>query len=107
MEILLKEGLHHVFISTLASRVPDKGCLVNELCKHRQLQPPSLCTLAKAHLAKILLCFNNIIASYLGNNNSYDHGDADDAMVWFILKEKALFVVKSRGGEATSRYTSD
>ena len=31
---------------------PRARSLVNELGKHRQLQPPSLCTLAKAHIAK-------------------------------------------------------
>ena len=56
LEALLKEGLLD-YTMCLPAVLPG-GCqlrarsLVNELGKHRQLQPPSLCTLAKAHIAK-------------------------------------------------------
>ena len=56
LQILIKEGL--LDYSMCLPAVLPKECLprarslVNELGKHRQLQPPSLCTLAKAHIAK-------------------------------------------------------
>ena len=57
LEILLKEGLLD-YAMCLPAVLPGEcqpraRSLVNELSKHRQLQPPSLCTLAKAHIAKI------------------------------------------------------
>jgi hypothetical protein len=56
LEILVKEGLL-AYILCLPAVLPGEcqpraRSLVNELGKHRQLQPPSLCTLAKAHIAK-------------------------------------------------------
>ena len=56
LEILLKEGLLD-YTMCLPAVLPGEcqpraRSLVNELGKHRQLQPPSLCTLAKAHIAK-------------------------------------------------------
>ena len=56
LEVLLKEGLLD-YTLCLPAVLPEEcqpraRSLVNELGKHRQLQPPSLCTLAKAHLAK-------------------------------------------------------
>ena len=56
VEILLKEGLLD-YTMCLPAVLPGEcqpraRSLVNELGKHRQLQPPSLCTLAKAHIAK-------------------------------------------------------
>ena len=55
-EILVKEGLLD-YTMCLPAVLPGEcqpraRSLVNELGKHRQLQPPSLCTLAKAHIAK-------------------------------------------------------
>ena len=56
LDVLEKEGL--VDYTMCLPAVLPKDCqprarsLVNELGKHRQLQPPSLCTLAKAHIAK-------------------------------------------------------
>ena len=56
LEVLVKEEL--VDYTTCLPAVLPGECqlrarsLVNELGKHRQLQPPSLCTLAKAHIAK-------------------------------------------------------
>ena len=57
LEILVKEELLD-YTMCLPAVLPGEcqpraRSLVNELGKHRQLQPPSLCTLAKAHLAKI------------------------------------------------------
>ena len=56
MEVLVKEGLLDYTICLPAvlpgECQPRARSLVNELGKHRQLQPPSLCTLAKAHVAK-------------------------------------------------------
>ena len=56
MEVLLKEGLLDYTVCLPAvlpgECQPRARSLVNELGKHRQLQPPSLCTLAKAHIAK-------------------------------------------------------
>jgi hypothetical protein len=57
LEILIKEGLLD-YTMCLPAVLPGEcqpraRSLVNELGKHRQLQPPSLCTLAKAHIAKI------------------------------------------------------
>ena len=56
LEVLLKEGLLDYTICLPAvlpgECQPRARCLVNELGKHRQLQPPTLCTLAKAHIAK-------------------------------------------------------
>ena len=57
LEFLLKEGLVD-YTMCLPAVLPGEcqpraRSLVNELGKHRQLQPPSLCTLAKAHIAKI------------------------------------------------------
>ena len=56
LEILVKEGLLDYTICLPAvlpgECQPRARSLVNELGKHRQLQPPSLCTLAKAHIAK-------------------------------------------------------
>ena len=57
LEILIKEGLLD-YAMCLPAVLPGEcqpraRSLVNELGKHRQLQPPSLCTLAKAHIAKI------------------------------------------------------
>ena len=56
LEILLKEGLLD-YTMCLPAILPGEcqpraRSLMNELGKHRQLQPPSLCTLAKAHIAK-------------------------------------------------------
>ena len=55
-EILVKEGLLDYTVCLPAvlpgECQPRARSLVNELGKHRQLQPPSLCTLAKAHIAK-------------------------------------------------------
>ena len=56
LEVLLKEGLLD-YTMCLPAVLPGEcqpraRSLVNELGKHRQLQPPSLCTLAKAHIAK-------------------------------------------------------
>ena len=56
LEVLLKEGLLD-YIMCLPAVLPGEcqpkaRSLVNELGKHIQLQPPSLCTLAKAHVAK-------------------------------------------------------
>ena len=57
LEVLLKEGLLDYAVCLPAvlpgECQPRARSLVNELGKHRQLQPPSLCTLAKAHIAKI------------------------------------------------------
>ena len=55
-EVLVKEGLLD-YTMCLPAVLPGEcqpraRSLVNELGKHRQLQPPSLCTLAKAHIAK-------------------------------------------------------
>ena len=56
LEVLLKEGLLDYTMCLPAvlpvNCKPKARSLVNELGKHRQLQPPSLCTLAKAHIAK-------------------------------------------------------
>ena len=57
LEVLLEEGLLD-YTMCLPAVLPGEcqpraRSLVNELGKHRQLQPPSLCTLAKAHIAKI------------------------------------------------------
>ena len=56
LEVLLNEGLLDYTMCLLAvlpgECQPRARSLVNELGKHRQLQPPSLCTLAKAHIAK-------------------------------------------------------
>ena len=57
MEVLIREGLLD-YTMCLPAVLPGEcqprtRSLVNELGKHRQLQPPSLCTLAKAHIAKI------------------------------------------------------
>ena len=56
LEVLIKEGLLD-YVMCLPAVLPGEcqpraRSLVNELGKHRQLQPPSLCTLAKAHIAK-------------------------------------------------------
>ena len=56
LEVILKEGLLD-YTLCLPGVLPGEcqpraRSLVNELGKHRQLQPPSLCTLAKAHIAK-------------------------------------------------------
>ena len=56
LEVLVKEGLLD-YAMCLPAVLPGEcqpraRSLVNELSKHRQLQPPSLCTLAKAHIAK-------------------------------------------------------
>ena len=56
LEGLVKEGLVD-YTMCLPAVLPGEcqpraRSLVNELGKHRQLQPPSLCTLAKAHTAK-------------------------------------------------------
>ena len=56
LEILIKEGLLD-YTMCLPAVLPGEcqpraRSLVNELGRHRQLQPPSLCTLAKAHIAK-------------------------------------------------------
>ena len=55
-QILIKEGLLDYFMCLPAilpqECQPRARSLVNELGKHRQLQPPNLCTLAKAHIAK-------------------------------------------------------
>ena len=56
LEVLLNEGLLD-YTMCLPAVLPEEcqpraRSLVNELGKHRQLQPPSLCTLAKAHIAK-------------------------------------------------------
>ena len=56
LETLVKEGLLD-YTMCLPAVLPGEcqpraRSLVNELGKHRQLQPPSLCTLAKAHIAK-------------------------------------------------------
>ena len=56
LEVLLKERLLD-YTMCLPAVLPGEcqpraRSLVNELGKHRQLQPPSLCTLAKAHIAK-------------------------------------------------------
>ena len=56
LDVLLKEGLLD-YTMCLPAVLPGEcqpraRSLVNELGKHRQLQPPSLCTLAKAHIAK-------------------------------------------------------
>ena len=56
LEILVKEGLLDYTMCLPAvlpvECQPRARSLVNELGKHRQLQPPTLCTLAKAHIAK-------------------------------------------------------
>ena len=55
-EVLVKEGLLDYTMCLPAvlpvECQPRARSLINELGKHRQLQPPSLCTLAKAHIAK-------------------------------------------------------
>ena len=55
-QILLKEGLLDYSMCLPAVLPPEcrsrVRSLVNELGKHRQLEPPSLCVLAKAHIAK-------------------------------------------------------
>ena len=56
LDVLVKEGLLD-YTMCLPAVLPGEcqpraRSLVNELGKHRQLQPPSLCTLAKAHIAK-------------------------------------------------------
>ena len=55
-QILVNEGLLDYSICLPAvlpqECQPRARSLVNELGKHRQLQPPSLCTLAKAHIAR-------------------------------------------------------
>ena len=56
LEVLIKEGLLD-YTMCLPAVLPGEcqpraRSLVNELGRHRQLQPPSLCTLAKAHIAK-------------------------------------------------------
>ena len=56
LEILVKEGLLD-YTMCLPAVLPGEcqpraRSLVNELGKHRQLQPPSLCILAKARIAK-------------------------------------------------------
>ena len=56
VEVLLKEGLLD-YTMCLPAVLPGEcqpraRSLVNEVGKHRQLQTPSLCTLAKAHIAK-------------------------------------------------------
>ena len=56
LEILVKEGLLD-YTTCLPAVLPGEcqpraRSLINELGKHRQLQPPSLCTLAKARIAK-------------------------------------------------------
>ena len=56
LKFMLKEGLLDYTMCLPAvlrgECQPRARSLVNELGKHRQLQPPSLCTLAKAHVAK-------------------------------------------------------
>ena len=57
LEVLLREGLLD-YTMCLPAVLPGEcqpraRCLVNELSKHRKLQPPTLCTLAKAHIAKM------------------------------------------------------
>ena len=56
LEVLIDEGLLDYCMCLPAvlpkECMPGAKSLVNELRKHRQLQPVSLCTLAKAHLAK-------------------------------------------------------
>ena len=56
LEVLLQEGLLDYTMCLPAvlpvECQPRARSLVNELSKHRQLQPPSLCTSAKAHIAK-------------------------------------------------------
>ena len=56
LEVFVKEGLLDYTMCLPAvlpvEYQPRARSLVNELGKHRQLQPPSLCTLAKAHIAK-------------------------------------------------------
>ena len=56
LDVLVKEGLLD-YTMCLPAVLPGEcqpraRSLVNELGRHRQLQPPSLCTLAKAHIAK-------------------------------------------------------
>jgi hypothetical protein len=56
LKVLVKEGLLE-YTMCLPAVLPEEcqpraRSLINELGKHRQLQPPSLCTLAKAHIAK-------------------------------------------------------
>ena len=56
LEVLVKDGLLD-YTMCLPAVLPGEcqpraRSLVNELGKHRQLQPPSLCNLAKAHIAK-------------------------------------------------------
>jgi hypothetical protein len=57
LEVLQSEGLLDYTVCLPAvlpgECQPRARSLVNELRKHRQLQPPSLCTLAKAHIAKM------------------------------------------------------
>ena len=57
LKFLVKEGLLDYTVCLPAvlpgECKPRARSVVNELVKHRQLQPPSLCTLAKAHIAKI------------------------------------------------------
>ena len=57
LKVLLREGLLD-YTMCLPAVLPGEcqpraRSLVNELSKYRKLQPPSLCTLAKAHLAKV------------------------------------------------------
>ena len=56
LKVLVKDGLLDYTVCLPAvlpgECQPRARSLVNELGKHRQLQPPSLCTLAKAHIAK-------------------------------------------------------
>ena len=57
LKVLLREGLLD-YTMCLPAVLPGEcqtraRSLVNELSKHRKLQPPSLCTLAKAHIAKM------------------------------------------------------
>ena len=56
LEVLIKERLLD-YTMCLPAVLPGEcqpraKSLVNELGKHKQLQPPSLCALAKAHIAK-------------------------------------------------------
>ena len=56
LEVLIDEGLlgYCMCLPAVLPKecMPGARSLVNELGRHRQLQPVSLCTLAKAHIAK-------------------------------------------------------
>lgn len=68
-QILIREGLLD-YLMCLPAILPE-GCkprarsLVSKLGKHRQLQPASLCTLAKAHIAKSFCGLDTVMEMHL------------------------------------------